>query len=372
MAKGGAKTLEKKRKKRYNGKDGEATVCPQEKMRERQVCIMKELEKAIADIAAKTGIRLGIHEETAAEKSEAGVPDVRSDGKHTFFRFSYKNADYTGVLDGATRAEKNYAALLPAYIATFAEKNAELGKADYMKKLLLGECTAADAYKFSMKFAVKDAPCFVLAVRFLKYYPDAQNLLSQYGEESTDAVVRFDERNFAFVKAVSGAEEYASPADYAEFLSRFAAEELGARLCIGVGSTAKNLSELASSYTKAVTALKYAEIFSGGEGVHTYKEYMLVKMLEEVPKARLAEFMNDVTEEQIKEVFDDEEMLLTAEKFLNSSLNVSETSRELYMHRNTLLYRLDKIEKSTGLNIRLFPDAVTFRILTVLYKLLKK
>ena len=118
--------------------------------------------------------------------------------------------------------------------------------------------------------------------------------------------------------------------------------------------------------------MKYAEIFSGGEGVHSYKEYMLVKMLEEVPKERLSEFMSDVTDEQIKEVFDDEEMLLTAEKFLSSSLNVSETSRSLYMHRNTLLYRLDKIEKATGLNIRLFPDAVTFRILTVLYKLLKK
>ena len=103
-----------------------------------------------------------------------------------------------------------------------------------------------------------------------------------------------------------------------------------------------------------------------------YLVFMLVKMLEEVPKSHLAEFMDDVTEEEIREVFDDEEMLQTAEKFLSSSLNVSETSRNLYMHRNTLLYRLDKIEKATGLNIRLFPHAVTFRILTVLYKLLKK
>ena len=126
------------------------------------------------------------------------------------------------------------------------------------------------------------------------------------------------------------------------------------------------------SYSHAVTALRYAEVFSGGEGVHSYKEYMLVKLLEEVPKSRLDEFLGDVTEEQIREVFDDEEMLLTAEKFLSTSLNVSETSRDLYMHRNTLLYRLDKIEKATGLNIRLFPDAVTFRILTIIYKLVKK
>ncbi len=333
---------------------------------------MTELDKIVADISAKLGVRLFFREESRAEKEDVCAAGGRSDGKHTYFRFSFHGKDYTGVLDGATKTEKNYAALLPAYIAAFEEKNGELTKEEYLKKLLLGDCSAADAYKYSIRFSVKETPCFVLAVRFIKAYPEAYALLSQYGDDKTDAVVKFDEKNFAFVKAISGTEEYSSPADYAEFLSRFVSEELGARLCIGVGSTVRGFYDLASSYTHAAAALKYAEIFSGGEGVHSYKEYMLVKMLEEVPKERLSEFMSDVTDEQIKEVFDDEEMLLTAEKFLSSSLNVSETSRSLYMHRNTLLYRLDKIEKATGLNIRLFPDAVTFRILTVLYKLLKK
>ena len=64
-------------------------------------------------------------------------------------------------------------------------------------------------------------------------------------------------------------------------------------------------------------------------------------------------------------------MLNTAEEFLESSLNTSETSRKLYLHRNTLTYRLDKIEKATGLNIRKFSDAVTFRLITVLAKLVR-
>ena len=64
--------------------------------------------------------------------------------------------------------------------------------------------------------------------------------------------------------------------------------------------------------------------------------------------------------------------LTTAEEFLRSSLNVSETSRSLYMHRNTLLYRLDKIEKATGLNIRSFSDALSFYLLTAIYRLLGK
>ena len=74
----------------------------------------------------------------------------------------------------------------------------------------------------------------------------------------------------------------------------------------------------------------------------------------------------------LDEVFDDTEIAETAEAFLESSLNVSEASRTLFMHRNTLMYRLDKIERITGLNIRKFSDAVTFRILSVLHRLLRQ
>lgn len=333
---------------------------------------MTETDKIVAEISEKLGVRLSYREETAAEKAESYSCGAKSDGRHTYFRFTCGEKTYTGVLDGATRTEKNYAALLPSYIASSVGKHAELSRADFLKKNLLGECSSADAYKYAVKFSVADTPRFVLALKFPKAYADALTLLNQYGDEKNDCAVQFDDKNYAFVKSVSTAEEYASLVDYAEFLARFVAEELGVRICVGVGSIAKDFHDLSRSYTRALSALKYAEVFSGGEGVHSYKEYMLVKLLEDVPETRLAEFMEDVSEEQEKEVFEDEEMLLTAEKFLNSSLNVSETSRSLYMHRNTLLYRLDKIEKTTGLNIRLFPDAVTFRILTVLYKLSKK
>ena len=93
-------------------------------------------------------------------------------------------------------------------------------------------------------------------------------------------------------------------------------------------------------------------------------------MLEDITETKLDKYFNELTDENFRELFEDEEMLNTAEEFLRSSLNVSETSRNLYMHRNTLLYRLDKIEKATGLNIRSFSDAVSFRVLTVIQKLL--
>jgi carbohydrate diacid regulator len=105
--------------------------------------------------------------------------------------------------------------------------------------------------------------------------------------------------------------------------------------------------------------------------VHSFKEYVLIRMLEEMPKHKLNEYLEILMDTDAKDVFNDPEMIETAEEFLENSLNVSETARKLYLHRNTLTYRLDKIERSTGLNIRKFADAITFRLVTILSKLVK-
>ena len=94
-------------------------------------------------------------------------------------------------------------------------------------------------------------------------------------------------------------------------------------------------------------------------------------MLSDIPKERIKECLDSFRIGGTEEVYRDEELIVTAEVFLESNLTLSETSRALFIHRNTLSYRLDKIERLTGLNIRKFPDAVTFRVITVLLKLIK-
>ena len=98
---------------------------------------------------------------------------------------------------------------------------------------------------------------------------------------------------------------------------------------------------------------------------------MFIKLLEELPKYKLEEFLSVLSEPDTKTVFSDSEMLETASEFLKANLNVSEASRNLFMHRNTLMYRLDKIEKATGLDIRKFQDAMTFRLMMILDKLIE-
>ncbi|MBR2341480.1 MAG: helix-turn-helix domain-containing protein [Clostridia bacterium] len=336
---------------------------------------MKELDRISQNITEQLSVPFAYYREDSIETDvpvcDRQFDDMTDDGEHVFFRFSYKQNGYVGVLFSVTEEVKRYALLLPAYIESFSEKEANLTKSEYLKKILLGECTSKAIATFENKFSVSGFECFVLVLRVQKLMEETLGLIAQYAGNSLDAVVRIDSERCAFVKFLKADEqEYHSSADYAEFLVQSLKEELGLDVVVGVGSTVKSIKDASLSYAQASSALRYATVFSDKGSVHTYREYMLVKMLEDASESKLVQYLSELMDEGSREILEDEEMVATAEEFLRCSLNVSETSRNLYMHRNTLLYRLDKIEKATGLNIRLFPDAVSFRVLTILYKLL--
>ena len=339
---------------------------------------MTELEKIARGISEKLGVAFAYYAEntrpTNAPVCDRQFEGVTDDGEYTYFRFLYKNVGYVGVLRGASETEKNYALLLPSYIESFVEKEAELSKTDHLKRILFGECSSIGIYKYVTKYSVRSVACFAIVMRVPKLIKEAIGVLEQYGGNSLDTAVQLNDDLCVLVKFVQNEEdnEYRSSVDYADFLVQSLQEELGISARAGVGATVRELKDIAISYAGAENALRYADVFALKGDVYSYREFLLVKMLEGIPEGRLAEYVAELTDERCKEIFEDEEMLSTAEAFLQSSLNVSETSRNLYMHRNTLLYRLDKIEKATGLNIRSFSDAVSFRVLTVLYRLLGK
>nr|MBR6778371.1 helix-turn-helix domain-containing protein [Clostridia bacterium] len=339
--------------------------------------MMTELERVIKEISTILGFEIRYYAENSRP---SGIPicdrqfeKVTDDGEYTYFRFLHHSVGYIGVLDGADEAQRNYALLLPSYIEGFADKEGELSKTEHLKRILLGECSSMGIYKYGVKYSVRGTACFAIVLRVPRLMKETLAVLEQYGGNSLDTAVEMSEETCVLVKFAEEMEdEYRSSVDYAEFLTQSLQEELGLEVLAGVGPTVRELKDIAVSYAQAENALRYADVFKVQGNVHSYREFILVKMLEDIPEIKLTQYFSEITDERCKEVFDDEEMLATAEAFLQSSLNVSETSRNLYMHRNTLLYRLDKIEKATGLNIRQFSDAVSFRVLTVLHELLKK
>lgn len=339
---------------------------------------MNELTRIAKQISEKLGLTFSYYPEnikpTSGAVCDRQFEGVIDDGSNTFFRFLFNSVGYIGVLAGAGDVERNYAALLPSYIESFMEKEAEISKTEHLKRILRGECSSMGIYKYATKYSVRGAACFTVVLRVPKMMDETLALLEQYGGNSLDTAVQMNAQTCVLVRFVDddGDDTYRASVDYAEFLAQSLKEELGLDVAVGVGPTVRELKDTALSYAQAENTLRYADVFDFSGNVHSYRECILIKMIEDVPETKLAEYFSQITDERFKEVFEDEEMLETAEAFLQSSLNVSETSRNLYMHRNTLLYRLDKIEKATGLNIRLFSDAVSFRVLTVLHKLLKK
>ncbi len=243
-----------------------------------------------------------------------------------------------------------------------------------LKAIILGEESTADVKKYVAKFKIPEKPCLVYAIFSEENkVDDVKNFLDNFKSDEKDLVTSVEAGICAYVKFddFSPSDSEQSSAEYARLMTDSVYEELGIKVKIGVGSTAAGLKDCAVSYRQAVSAVKMGEIFAGNSSVFTFKEYILIKIFKDLPEYKLKEFLNALLENDAKEIFGDKEMIDTAEEFFNTNFNVSETARKMFMHRNTLMYRIDKIDKATGLDIRKFQDAVTFKIITILYRLME-
>ena len=293
--------------------------------------MISELRKIVQNISDGTGISVSIY--SADGKPLAGTgrsvspefsgifQDERTN--LTLFKILYRSVQYICSLEGTGVVQKNYAYLLADILENAAGRAANLPKAEF---------------KYRARYPVPDSPCFVLAVSAEGKTSDAISLLSQYAENEADCAVVISGKDCAFIKFVSEDSEYQSSADFASFIARSLLEELGMSARIGVGGTFKKFEDVSASYRQASEALRMSAMFDSKGAVHTYREFMLVRMLEDIPEGKLAEHLSVLLEGEARELLKDTDMVNTAEEFLENSLNVSETSRKLYMHRNTLRY----------------------------------
>lgn len=338
----------------------------------------------INGIREKTGIELSVFGADGnfiagngkdGDSVPANVDGVYVDfkNKKTLFSIKYKSKCFIGRIDGTDETAKNYAFLIGELAENSFFKESGLSRRDFVRAILFGETNYSQVSRYMRKYSMKDTPAFVMVVTTKnETIDDVKNVLYNYSSEDTDFVIVTSDTQLAFVKFIDDAsEEYQSSTEYAEFLKQSIFEETGASVKIAVGGTVGTIIDLSTSFSQALSAARMAETTMSRGDVHSYKEFIFIKMLEDLPKYKLNEYLEILMDNSARDIFRDDEMTATAEEFLENSLNVSETSRKLYLHRNTLIYRLDKIEKATGLNVRKFSDAVTFRLITILSKLVR-
>ena len=195
-------------------------------------------------------------------------------------------------------------------------------------------------------------------------------LENMFPDKQSDYVVSIDEKDIALVREfendVSLKEMYAIAT---EIIDTITAEALVKKVTVGIGTVISNIKEIATSFKEAQVALEVGKVFDDEKNIISYEDLGIGRLIYQLPTTLCQLFLGEVFKKgSINEL--DGEIIETIKKFFENNLNVSETSRQLYVHRNTLVYRLDKIQKITGLDLRIFDQAIIFKVAMMVNKYL--
>ena len=229
----------------------------------------------------------------------------------------------------------------------------QMDKDRFIQNLLLDNLLVVDIYNRARKLHIANERRRVVFIVEPKDENDnlvLETMRGLYGMGTRDFVTAVDEGHIILVKELENKEDYPVRVSY--------------------GTIVQELKEVSRSYKEANMALEVGRVFYGERGVLAYNELGIGRLVHQLPRSLCEMFLKEVLAVNATEMFDDEE-LVTVYAFFDNNLNISETARKLFIHRNTLVYRLEKIQRKTGLDVRVFEDALTFKIAVMVEKHLK-
>lgn len=256
--------------------------------------------------------------------------------------------------------------LLIAYKERFDKDN-------FVKNLLLDNLLLVDIYNRAKKLHIDTEVRRVIFIIETKHEKDSNaldNVRNLLGNRAKDFVTAVDEKNIIVVKELDLGDGHAELEKTAQSLYNLLLEDGEEGVLIAYGTIVNDIKEVSKSYKEAKLALDVGKIFFGDRSVIAYSTLGIGRLIYQLPIPLCKMFIREIFEGKSPDDFD-EETLTTINKFFENNLNVSETSRQLYIHRNTLVYRLDKLQKSTGLDLRVFEDAITFKIALMVVRYMK-
>ena len=254
-------------------------------------------------------------------------------------------------------AVSNIQSLITAYKERFDRNN-------FFQNLILDNLLLVDIYNRAKKLHIeiqKPRVVLLLEIPAGKENYAMEFLKSMFSAQSGDYVTAVDENTLIVIKQVEAKDSYAEVAEVAETTVAMMNTEAMINVRVAYGTIVEELKDVSKSYKEAKMALDVGKIFYAEKTVTAYSTLGIGRLIYQLPINLCEMFIEEIFGGKVPEELD-EETLTTINTFLENNLNVSETSRQLYVHRNTLLYRLEKLEKYTGLDIRIFDDALTLKI----------
>lgn len=248
-------------------------------------------------------------------------------------------------------------------IATNRFHEKKIDRNRFVQQLLLDNLLLVDIYGQAKKMRLNvDERRVVYVVEPKRQRDDVvfETLKGMY-EETKDFVTSVDEGRFVLIKALDPEDTYEQVHEEALALADMLQTEAISDVNVGYGTIITELKDVSKSYKEASVALDVGHIFYKEKRVLAYNELGIGRLIHQLPISLCEMFLEEVFNGTALEQFD-EETLATVNAFFANNLNISETARQMYLHRNTLGYRLDKIMKTTGLDVKKFDDALTFKI----------
>ena len=256
--------------------------------------------------------------------------------------------------------------LLVAYKERFDRDN-------FIKNLLLDNLLLVDIYNRAKKLHIDTdvrRVVYIIEANRDKEGNDLERVRSIYGGKSKDFVTAVDEKDIIVVRELAENETYDDLNKTAEVILNLFRGDTKRDVHIAYGTIVGGIKDVSRSYKEARMALDVGKIFFKEKHIVAYSTLGIGRLIYQLPIPLCKMFIKEIFDTKSPDDFD-EETLTTIYKFFENNLNVSETSRQLYIHRNTLVYRLDKLQKSTGLDLRVFEDAITFKIALMVVEYMK-
>ena len=304
-----------------------------------------------------------ILEERVRSFMEFSAEASTAEGFHFFrFRVAQTKEEYVLLVRAAVEEAYMVGRLAVCQLRNLMEANTKRrSKSGFLREMMLGNIPREEVYEQAKKlyFPVTEWVVYLLKTPGKRNEACVETMKNLFSDREKDFLIELDEQHMALIKDVK--ELDAEDLDeLAWMMSDNLQAEAMQQVSIAYGKRAGQIGELNTSYQEARMALEIGEIFYSQNRVLSYEKLSVGKMIYQMPLERCEELVTEVfggKEESL-----DEEELKTVQRFFDNNLNISETARQMYVHRNTLVYRLERIEKAVGLDVRRFEDAMKFRL----------
>ena len=298
---------------------------------------------------------------------------VASDGYLYQVFGTHMHPEYAVFVEGEDAAAHSYIGVLGVSLSSIKQfYDEKYDRSNFVKNIILDNILPGDIYLKARELHFNnEASRVVLLIRLIdkndvSVFDVIQNL---FPDKTKDFVINISESDIALVKEVKSDIDSKDLEKLARSISDSLSSEFYTHALVGIGTPVVGVKDLARSFKEAQVALEVGKVFDTERNIVSYEHLGIARLIYQLPTTLCEMFLKEIFKVGSIETLD-QETLFTIQRFFENNLNVSETSRKLFVHRNTLVYRLEKIKKLTGLDLREFDDAIVFKVALMVKKYL--